>query len=95
MVSKPEVPEAMAGEIIQSAKKNEADLIVTACPLCQFNLDYPQREEAGAQSGREIPVVYFTQLMAVALDLPRESWGIENHYVDPMTFLDKEAADPS
>jgi heterodisulfide reductase subunit B len=57
MVSKPEVPKAMAGDIIQSARKHGAQAIVTACPLCQFNLDYPQRSETTGRTGKEIPVV--------------------------------------
>ena len=64
---------------------------MTTCPLCQFNLDYPQRETDYGRSGEEIPVVYFTQLMAVALGLPEEDWGFEEHYVDPRMALREKA----
>jgi len=83
MVKDPEVPETLSQEIVTSAGEHGADVVVTACPLCQFNLDYPQRESAGTRTGSRIPVVYFTQLMAVALGLPEETWGFEDHYVDP------------
>ncbi len=83
MVREPEVPETLSQEIVTSAGEHGADIVVTACPLCQFNLDYPQRETAGTRTGSRIPVVYFTQLMAVALGLPEETWGFEDHYVDP------------
>ncbi len=82
-VSKPDVPKAMAGDIVESARRHGAQALVTACPLCQFNLDYPQRSQSGVRSGRELPVVYFTQVMAAALGLPFEDWGMEKHYVDP------------
>lgn len=80
--SKPELPEKLAAEIIASAQKHGAQALVTACPLCQFNLDYPQREQAHSSSG-QLPVLYFTQLMAVALGLPEQAWGMSGHYVDP------------
>lgn len=83
MVREPAVPETLSQEIVTSAGEHGADIVVTACPLCQFNLDYPQREAAGIRTGSRIPVVYFTQLMAVALGLPEETWGFEDHYVNP------------
>ncbi len=72
-----EIGQKMAGEILASARQRGAQAIATACPLCQFNLDYPQRQ---AMDG--LPVLYFTQLMAIALGLPEEEWGLEGHYVD-------------
>ncbi|RLC61096.1 MAG: heterodisulfide reductase subunit B, partial [Chloroflexi bacterium] len=61
----------------------------TACPLCHFNLDYPQRETEAGRTGNEVPVLYFTQLMAVALGLPEDDWGVEGHYV-PVRSLFEE-----
>jgi heterodisulfide reductase subunit B len=72
---------------VASARGHDADVIVTACPLCQFNLDYPQREQETGLTGNEIPVVYFTQLMAIAMGLPEEEWGLEEHHVDPSGIL--------
>ncbi len=86
-VSKPELPQKLAEEIIQSALRHGAQAMVTACPLCQFNLDYPQRAEAGFRK-QTLPILFFTQLMAVALGLPEADWGIENHYVDPLGLLE-------
>ncbi|MCJ7583192.1 MAG: CoB--CoM heterodisulfide reductase iron-sulfur subunit B family protein [Anaerolineales bacterium] len=78
--SKPELPEKLSQEIVASARRHGAQAIVTACPLCQFNLDYPQKTTF---SGDTLPVLYFTQLIAVALDLEPAAWGMEKHYVDP------------
>ena len=104
-VGRAEVPDRLAAAILNSARRSGADAIVTACPLCQFNLDYPQRgppgpESVGArravpqQTGeasreRGLPVLYFTQLMAIALDLAREDWGLEGLYVDPTPLLER------
>ena len=82
-VKDPQISETLSQEIVASAREHGAQLIVTACPQCQFNLDYPQRETEAGWTGNEVPVLYFTQLMAVALGLPEETWGFEEHYVDP------------
>lgn len=81
-VKDPDVSETLSKDIVASAQEHKADLIVTACPLCQFNLDYPQRSGEAGSVGDEIPILYFTQLMAIALGLPEETWGLEDHYVD-------------
>jgi heterodisulfide reductase subunit B len=86
-VKDPQISATLAQEIVASARECGAMGLVTACPLCQFNLDYPQREVGGDA----LPVVYFTQLMAVALGLPQEDWGFEGHYVSPLPlFRDRD-----
>jgi heterodisulfide reductase subunit B len=88
-VSQPELPESLSQEIVASARRNGALAIVTACPLCQFNLDHAQRGAGtgGILSGNEVPVLYFTQLMAVALGLDAALWGMDAHYVDPIPLF--------
>ncbi|TLN22401.1 disulfide reductase [bacterium] len=75
-------------EILDSAKKRGADLIVTACPLCQFNLEDRQKEiGASEQAFKELPVLYFTELLALALGGGEESIATDRHYIDPMPVL--------
>ena len=53
--------------ILASAKAAGAETVVTACPLCMYNLD--------ANGGAEhVPVRYFTELLAEALGV-REQEG--------------------
>ena len=80
-VKEPQISETLSTDIVGSAREHGAQVIITACPLCQFNLDYPQRETEAGRTGNEVPILYFTQLMAVALGLPEETWGFEDHYV--------------
>jgi len=87
-IKDPQVSEALSKDVVASAREHGAQVIITACPLCQFNLGYPQRETEAGRTGNGVrihgvPVLYFTQLMAVALGLPEETWGFEEHYVDP------------
>ncbi len=71
-VSRPNVPSELGRRILEQAAQAGAQAIVTACPLCQHNL---QKAAAGAQAGARLPILYFTQLLAAALDLPQEAWS--------------------
>ncbi|HEB80002.1 MAG TPA: heterodisulfide reductase [Rhodospirillales bacterium] len=56
--------------ILEEAKQKEADCIATPCPLCQQNVEMYQdmiNKEFG--TGYQIPVVFHTQIMAVAFGL--------------------------
>ncbi|MTI85020.1 MAG: disulfide reductase [Firmicutes bacterium] len=75
-------------EILEGAKAKGAQVIITSCPLCQFNLDWIQEKIAEEDSSfNKIPVLYFTQLLGVALDVPVEKLGLEKNYVDPKPLL--------
>lgn len=60
----PESAKARSNKVTESATKNGAEIIVTACPLCKYNLE---------KNGSEIPVVYFTELLAEALGVKEEN----------------------
>ena len=49
--------------IMKNADSFGVDMVVTACPLCRYNLD---------KSDSETPVVYFTELLALALGVAKE-----------------------
>jgi len=73
---------------LRSASSGGAELLVTACPLCQYNLDYRQSEMARQHPGfKPLPVLYFTQLMGLALGLDSEEWGWELQRVDARPLL--------
>ncbi len=54
-----DLAKAKSSRVIDNAKKNGAEVIVTACPLCKYNL------EKNGES--DVPVVYLTELLATAL----------------------------
>jgi heterodisulfide reductase subunit B len=84
-VSQPDLPRQLSRDIIASARTSGADAIATACPLCQYNLDHAQKivDSAGTSAGETLPILYFTQLMAVALGLGPEITGLAHDIVDP------------
>jgi len=51
--------------VMDSAEDQGADMMITACPLCLYNLK--------KNSGSELPVFYFTELLAEALGLKEAS----------------------
>jgi heterodisulfide reductase subunit B len=70
--------------------RNGADVIVTCCPLCTFNLDYRQKEARKIHRElKEIPVLYYTQLMAIAFGLDKKFFGVDLdlHKIDPKPLL--------
>jgi heterodisulfide reductase subunit B len=68
----------LAYDILSHAQADGAQVIATSCPLCAYNLDNRQREVKERHPDFEnIPVLYFTQLMALAFGLPPEVCGFD------------------
>ena len=65
-VESPESAKRNANSIIKNAKAAGAEMIITACPLCKYNLE---------KNGADIPVVYFTELLAEALGQKEDTNG--------------------
>ncbi len=78
----------LSGEVVQIAKENGADVLAVACPLCQANLDMYQAEaEKILGEQLSVPVLYFTQLMGLAMGLPAKDLCLDKVIVDPMPLL--------
>jgi heterodisulfide reductase subunit B len=87
-VDKPEVVADRTEQILSSARNLGAELVAVSCPLCAFNLDQRQKETvAKYPEFKNLPVVYFTQLLAIALGCPEESLRFDLHYIDPKPIL--------
>ena len=57
-----EIAKEKSTEVTSSALANGAEMLVTACPLCMYNL----KKQA---DGTGVKVTYFTELLAEALDI--------------------------
>lgn len=66
-VSSPEVTAQASRRVVESAAKHGADLLTTTCPLCFYNLDRCQQDWEAHSALPRVPVVYFSQLLALAL----------------------------
>ncbi|MBQ9106312.1 MAG: CoB--CoM heterodisulfide reductase iron-sulfur subunit B family protein [Clostridia bacterium] len=63
-VESPALAARKSADVADNAKAAGADMIITACPLCRYNL---------IKNGSELPVVYFTELLAEALGVKEDT----------------------
>lgn len=69
-------------KILQNAVENGAECVVTPCPLCQTNLDaYQSRVNGRFKTNYNIPVLFITQLIGLALGLDAKSLGLDANIV--------------
>jgi heterodisulfide reductase subunit B len=79
--TKPEIVAPLVDEIIDNAMKAGAECIVTACAMCQLNLEIRCTLE------NRIPILHFSEMMALVLGAEsRDSWFVR-HLVDPRPLL--------
>jgi heterodisulfide reductase subunit B len=78
---------SMNFELLKEAKLRGADVIVTACPLCQFNLEcFQGKISRKFHEDVKIPVMYFTQLMGLAFGHSKKVLGL-NQMLSPELTL--------
>jgi heterodisulfide reductase subunit B len=78
----------MSKDILLSAKNAEANCVVTACPLCHFNLDARQKDiESRFDVDINIPVLHFTQLIGLAFGIEPNQLGLNRNCVSPKKIL--------
>ncbi len=88
MISSRTAALAMSRNLLQSAVDNNTTVIATACPLCQVNLEvYQQQVNQEFGTNFSIPVLYFTQLVGLALGIPQKKLGIGKEFIDSMPSL--------
>jgi heterodisulfide reductase subunit B len=75
----------MTAKVLQNARARGADVIVTVCPLCHVNIDGRQAQIKSL--GFSIPILYATQLAALALGLDEKAAMLNKNLVDPRPLL--------
>ena len=89
-LTKTEIVLKLSRDILEGAKSVGADAIAVACPMCQANLDTRQAEiEEKYQTTYHLPILYFTQLMGLAFDIPAEKLLLKRHLIDTEGVLEK------
>jgi len=87
-ISRPDTATEASYQILRSAKLMGADVLALSCPLCYYNLDKRQdriKEQHTDFNG--FPVLFFTQILALALDVAEDVLGLDQHYFDPRPVL--------
>lgn len=75
-----DIVSVLVEKILNYASEAGADAIVTACPLCQANLEMRQKNP--------FPIFYFTEIIGIALGIDEDKWW-RKHLVDPSYMVSK------
>jgi heterodisulfide reductase subunit B len=87
-VDRPEIVAERTFQILSSAQSQGAEVVVVSCPLCAFNLDQRQKKAVELfPEFKNIPVLYFTQPLAIALGCPEETLRFDLNFIDPKPLL--------
>lgn len=76
--------------ILHNAAEYQADVIVTLCPICQLNLDaYQSQVNSHFGTSFKLPVLYFTQMIGLALGIAPKELAIGQEIVSSAEVLKK------
>jgi heterodisulfide reductase subunit B len=88
----PEVGLHLVYRLLNEAKARGADVLAVTCPLCQFNLDAYQSQVSREYDLEPIPILYFSQILGLALGIPAKKLGIDRSVVSAKAVLERRAA---
>lgn len=72
----------LAKDLFIMAKETGADCMVVTCPMCHLMLDGKQKAvESKYNLKIDMPVIYFTQLMGLAMGIDPKELGFSKHFV--------------
>lgn len=81
-VSRTDLVAKLSGNILKDASDRGAEAMIVACPMCQSNLDMRRgaiNKTLGSQI--DIPVIYITQAIGLALGIGAKELGLKRHFV--------------
>jgi heterodisulfide reductase subunit B len=82
MTTFPDVCLQLVKDLLECAAENGAECILTTCPLCQVNVEaYQKRVNKTFGTSYEVPVMYFTQLLGVALGCSEKELGLHKNLI--------------
>lgn len=80
----------MIHKLLKNAADHKADVIVTICPMCQLNLDaYQTQVSKKFDTNYAMPILYFTQMIGLALGISEKKLGIGQELVSAAPVLKK------
>jgi heterodisulfide reductase subunit B2 len=82
-MTRTEVVLELGKKIVDNARERGAQAIVVACPLCESNLQARQEQ---MHVEPRMPIIYFTQLMAVALGRQKDA-ALGHNLIDPRPLV--------
>jgi heterodisulfide reductase subunit B len=91
VVDRPDMVFKMVGKLYRRALEGGANCVVVSCQMCQANLDIYQ-DKIAAELGMavDLPIIYFTELIGLAMKAPEVTTWLGRHFVNPTKFLDEQ-----
>ncbi len=88
VMTRTDIVKKLNDRLLSMAKEAEADCLVTGCPMCQANLDTRQ-VELEKETGKKfnLPILYFTELMGLALGHRDVKKWLGRHITNPIKIL--------
>lgn len=87
-LSRTDIARKMMFRILDMAEEADVDCLVTSCPMCQANLDTRMKEISKEYSRNfNIPVLFFSELIGLALGSKKAKKWFKNHLVNPVKIL--------
>jgi heterodisulfide reductase subunit B len=78
----------MVYKLLQDAVNSGSDVIATTCPMCNVNLEvYQNQVNREFGTNYSIPVMYFTQLMGLAMKITSRRLGIGKEQISEKSLL--------
>lgn len=83
-VSRTDIVAKLSGKIVKDAVDRGAKAIIVACPMCQSNLDMRRPHiNSYLKMKTDIPVLYITQAIGLAVGIDRDELGLKKLFVTP------------
>jgi heterodisulfide reductase subunit B len=86
-VARPDIVAPMVTDIMDKAITAGADCVITACAMCQLNL------ELRSPAGKRLPVFSIVELLAYAMGSPDLPQWLRKHLIDPFPLFKKKRFD--
>lgn len=88
IITSREAAYTLVRDLLQSAANANANVIATTCPMCQTNLEcYQMQVNQEFGTDFSIPIMYFTQLIGLAMGLPPKKLGIGTEFISVKNVL--------
>jgi len=90
MLSHPDAAFTFAGLKLKAVQDMGADALVDSCPSCQNMFDVRQKSAAATIGAKlNLPIIYYTQLLGLAMEIPQEKLGLNLNRSPIDEFLQK------
>lgn len=87
-VSRPDIMTVLVRKLYDKALEAGAECILVSCQMCQANLDmYQDKMNRELGTSYDIPIIYISEIVGMALGLEKPEGWFKRHLTDPMDFL--------